>query len=171
MWRLQSEVEKMKLMKIVDTSIRMFCGVLLLLIVTLSFLQIVLREFFDFTFNWSDEVSQFFMTWLALFGSIWVTKNGQHLSVGIKLHQNLNETQIRLIDGILALMIAGATAVVSYQSAIFSLTVIGVQSMSLSWLKMGYIFIVLPFVMLFLCYYHLKCFFKNLAFILKLNKK
>ncbi|MGD9156683.1 MAG: TRAP transporter small permease subunit [Bacillota bacterium] len=158
-------------MKLVHPGIRIFCGALLFLIVMLSFLQIILREFFNYTFNWSDEVSQFCMTWLALFGSIWVTKKGQHLNTGIKLHQKFNERQIRLIDGALALMIAGATAVVAYQSAIFSLTAMEIQSMSLPWLKMGYVFIVLPFTMVVLCYYHLKCFFENLAFILEKGSK
>jgi C4-dicarboxylate transporter DctQ subunit len=157
----------MKLEKLVNPGMRMFGGVLLLLIVILSFLQIILREVFSFTFNWSDEVSQFGMTWLTLFGSIWVTKNGQHLNTGLKLHQKFNEKQICLIDGVLALMVAAATAVVAYQSAIFAWTTMEIQSMSLPWLKMGYVFIALPFTMLILCYYHLKYFFKSLAFIVK----
>jgi TRAP-type C4-dicarboxylate transport system permease small subunit len=159
----------MKLAKIINFGIPILCGVLLVLMVTLTFLQIVLREFFNSGIAWSDDVSQFCMTWLALFGSIWLTKNGQHLNTGIKLHQKLNERQICLIDGILALVIAITAAVVAYQSAIFSFSAMVIKSTSVSWLKMGYVFIALPLAMLATCYYYLKSFFKNLASIFKKN--
>ena len=157
----------MKLGKLINSGIPILCGVMLVLMVALTFLQIVFREVFDFSMNWSDEIEQFSMTWLTLFGSILITKNDQHINTGIKLHQKLNERQICLIDGILALVIAGSAAVIVYQSAIFSFTAMGIASLSLSWLKMGYVFIALPLAMLAVFYYYLKSFFKNLAFILK----
>ena len=92
----------MKSEKLINSGIPILCGVLLILIVSLTFLQIVLRQFFKFSLNWSDEVSQFCMTWMVLFGSIWATKNGQHLNTGFKLHKKLNKRLSGLIDGILA---------------------------------------------------------------------
>jgi TRAP-type C4-dicarboxylate transport system permease small subunit len=157
----------MKLEKIISSGIPILCGVLLILIVSFGFLQIVVRECFNFSFNWTDEASQFCMTWLALFGSIWLTKNDQHLNIGIKLHRKLSEKKICLIDGILALFIASIAAVVTYQSAIFSFTAMGIGSLSLSWVKMGYIFIALPISMLATCYYYFKKVFKNLVCIFK----
>jgi C4-dicarboxylate transporter DctQ subunit len=157
----------MKLEKIIDSGVPILCIALLMIIVILTFLQIILRQFFNYTFNWSDEVSQFCMTWLALFGSIWATKNSQHLNTGFKLHKKLNKRQNYLIDSVLALVIAGVSAVVAYQSAIFSFAAMGVESLSLPWLKMGYVFIVLPLAMLAFCYYHLKSFFKNFSGIFK----
>jgi TRAP-type C4-dicarboxylate transport system permease small subunit len=157
----------MKLEKIINFGIPILAGVLLLLMVLVTFLQIVLREFFNFSLNWSDEVSQFCMTWLALFGSIWVTKNDQHLNTGLKLHRKLNEKQVCLIDGILALLIVIIAAVVTYQTAIFSFSAMSIESLSLYWIKMGYIFIALPILMLAVFYYYLKNLFKNVLFIFK----
>jgi TRAP-type C4-dicarboxylate transport system permease small subunit len=157
----------MKLEKIVNSGIRVLCGMLLAIVVMLTFLQIILRQFFCFSLNWSDEISQFCMTWLVLIGAIGVTKNGQHLNAGLKLHQKLNERQICLIDGILALVIVSVTVVVTYQSAIFSFMAMRLESLSLSWVKMGYIFIALPFATLGMGYYCLKDFFKNFARIFK----
>jgi TRAP-type C4-dicarboxylate transport system permease small subunit len=153
----------MKLGKLIDPGIPILGGVLLAIMLVLTFLQIVLRECFDFTLNWSDEVAQFCLTWLALFGSIWATKNNQHLNTGLKLHKKLNERQINLIDGIIDLVIAFIAAVVAYQTAIFAFTTMGADSLSIPWLKMGYVFIALPLFMLAVVYYYLISFFKNIT--------
>jgi TRAP-type C4-dicarboxylate transport system permease small subunit len=157
----------MKLGKLVDSGIPILGGILLVAMVTLTFGQIVLRQFFDFSLNWSDEVAQFCMTWLALIGSIWATKNNHHLNTGLKLHQKLNKKLINLIDGILALAIAGFAIVVAYQTAGFAVVAMSAGSLSLPWLKMGYIFIALPIFMLTVAYYYLKGFFENIRRIFK----
>jgi TRAP-type C4-dicarboxylate transport system permease small subunit len=160
----------MKLGKIVNSGIPILCGTLLFLMVLFTFLQIILRQFFNFTFNWSDEVAQFCMSWNALFGLIWATKNDQHLNTGIKLHRKLNEKQIQMIDGFLALFAAVIVAVVAYQTAIFSFAAMKIESLSLSWIKMGYIFIVTPIAMLGVCYYFLKNFFMKCFFQKKIER-
>jgi TRAP-type C4-dicarboxylate transport system permease small subunit len=155
----------MKIEKLIDSGILIICGILLFLIVLLTFLQIVLRNFFDTGIYWSDDVAQFSMSWMALLGSIWLTKNGKHLNTGLKIHQKLNKRQVGLIDSLLALIIVGIAAVVTYQTTITSLTAIKVESIVFSWIKMGYIYIALPLFMLAVCYYYLKSFFQNLALI------
>jgi TRAP-type C4-dicarboxylate transport system permease small subunit len=157
----------MKIEKLINSGIPILSGTLLGIIVLLTFLQIVLRGIFNYTFNWSDEVSQFLASWMVLFGSIWVTKYNRHLNTGLKLHQKLNERQIYLIDGILALIIAIIVAMVAYQSTIFTFLSMDGESLSLRWLKMGYVFIPLPLAMLFICYYYLKSFFKNIWLVFK----
>jgi TRAP-type C4-dicarboxylate transport system permease small subunit len=153
----------MKLNKIVNSLIPVLCGALLVVMVALTFLQIIFREFYDFSMSWSDEVSQFCMTWMVLLGLIWVTKNNQHLNTGLKLHKKLNERQICLIDSLLTLIVAVVTGVIAYHSAIFSLRQWDMESLSISWVKLGYIFVVLPIAMLALCYYYSKDFLKNLG--------
>jgi C4-dicarboxylate transporter DctQ subunit len=157
----------MKFEKITNSIIPIFGGIMLLTIVMLTFLQIVLREFFGFSLSWSDEVVQFCISWLTLFGSIWVTQNNRHLNTGLKLHQKLNEKLIYLIDSILALLIATIAVVVAYQTAIFSLKAMDFESFSFSWLKMGYVFIAVPVFMLAVCYYYLKSFFDNITHMFK----
>jgi C4-dicarboxylate transporter DctQ subunit len=157
----------MKLDKLINTGIPILCGVLLIAIVILTFFQVVLRNCFGFGMNWSDEVSQICMMWLILFGSIWATKNNQHLNTGFKLHEKLNKKQVCLIDIILDLFLIAVSAVLVYQTGIFALMALGAESMSLRWLKMGYVFFTLPIAMLGLCYYSLKSFLKNLMCIFK----
>lgn len=157
----------MKLEKIVDYGIRIFSGVMLVGMVAVTFLQIVLREIFHYSLNWSDEITQYCMTWLALVGSIWVTKNNRHLNTGFKLYEKLNGRQVRLIDSILALLIAGVAAVVTYQSAMFACSSMNVDSLALPGFKLGYIFIAIPLFMVTVCYYYLKIFIKNVACVFK----
>jgi TRAP-type C4-dicarboxylate transport system permease small subunit len=157
----------MKPEKLVNSGIPILCGVLLLLITSFTFIQIVLREFFNFSFNWTDEVSQFCMMWLALFGSIWLNKHERHLNTGLKLHRKLNQKLVCLIDCILALAIVGFAAVAAYQGAIYVFMTLNQASLSLDWLKMGYVFIAVPIFMVVACYYYLKSFFKNVKQIFK----
>jgi TRAP-type C4-dicarboxylate transport system permease small subunit len=158
----------MKFDKIIDSGIEILCGVLLIFITAATFLQIVLRQFFNFSLNWSDELSQFCMMWVALFVSIWADKNGRQLNTGLRLHQKLNKRLACLIDSVLALLIVGIAAVVAYQSALFTLLSMGSVSLSLGWIKMGYVYVVIPIAMLATCYYYLKSFLKNiLAFFKK----
>jgi C4-dicarboxylate transporter DctQ subunit len=156
----------MKLVKIIDSGIPILCGLLLIGIVLLTFMQIVMREMFDFSLVWGDEVSQFCMTWLILIGSIWITKNDQHMNTGLKMHQKLNKRQIYLIDSLLALLIVVVAMLVAYRSTIFAFQQLNTGSCTVPWIKMGYVFAGVPFAMLALSYYNFKNVFKNLVRIL-----
>jgi TRAP-type C4-dicarboxylate transport system permease small subunit len=157
----------MKLEKVVNCGIPIICGALLVIIVMVTFLQIVLRNCFDLGLAWYDNVSQYSMSWMVLFSTIWLTKNNQHLNTGLKLHQKLKKRLVCLIDGILALLVASIAAVVTYQSTIFAFSSMSIESLALPWLKMGYVFIMLPIAMLSVFYYYLRSFFKNLASLFK----
>jgi TRAP-type C4-dicarboxylate transport system permease small subunit len=157
----------MKFEKFINSFVPILCGVLLVVIVVVTFAQIVLRNFFDSGLPWYDDVSQFSMSWLALFGSMWATQNHQHLDTGLKLHRKFNKKLYCLTEGLLALLIVGSAVLLAYQSTVFCLTSMSVSSIALPWLKMGYVFIALPLAMLFLCYYYLRSFFKNLVCIFK----
>jgi TRAP-type C4-dicarboxylate transport system permease small subunit len=161
----------MKLSKLVDLGIPIICGTLLMGIVMVTFTQIVLRNFFASGLPWYDDVAQFLMSWMVLFSTIWLTKHNQHLNTGLKLHQKFNNRVVCLIDGFLALGIAIIAAVLAYQSAIFAVSSMIIQSIALPWLKMGFIFIMLPIAMLSVVYYCLKSFLKNFTLIFKNNKE
>jgi TRAP-type C4-dicarboxylate transport system permease small subunit len=160
----------MKFEEIIDSGIPSLGGMLLLIIVVVTFMQIVLREFFDFSLSWSDDIAQFCMSWLTLVGSIWVTQNNRHLNTGLKLHQKLNEKITCLIDGLLALLIVIIAAVVAYQTVLLAFMAMGIESVSLRWLKMGYAYIAVPFFMLAVCYYYLKNFFENILRMFRKDK-
>jgi TRAP-type C4-dicarboxylate transport system permease small subunit len=157
----------MKSGKLINVGIPILCAVLLGAIVLLTFLQIVLRQFFNLSLSWVDEVTQICLTWNVLFGAIWVTKNGQHLNAEVYLHHKFNERQIYLIDSVLELIIAAVTAVIAYRSARFALISMNVSTVALSWLKLGYVFIVMPLAMLAMSFYYFKSFFNKCKLIFR----
>jgi TRAP-type C4-dicarboxylate transport system permease small subunit len=154
-------------LKIINIGIPILCGVLLTGILGLTFGQVVLRNCFNGGMNWSDEVSQFCMTWMVLFGSIWASKNNQHLKTGLKLHKKFNKKLVHIIDGILDLLLVIVGVVTAYQTITFTIERFNTTALSLTWIKMGYVFMAVPFAMLGLAYYSLKGFLKNLAGIFK----
>jgi TRAP-type C4-dicarboxylate transport system permease small subunit len=154
-------------LKIINRGIPILCGILLMGILGLIFWQVVLRNCFNTGMNWSDEVSQFCMTWLVLLGSIWASKNNQHLKTGLKLHKKCNKRLVHIIDSILDLFLVVVGAVTAYQTTMFTLERFNTTALSLTWMKMGYVFIAMPLAMLGLAYYSLKDFLKNLACLFK----
>jgi TRAP-type C4-dicarboxylate transport system permease small subunit len=159
----------MKLERLINSGLPIISGVLLSLIVTFVFLQIIVRNLFNISLTWSDEGAQFCMMWMVLLGSIYLTKHDRHITTGIKVHQKLNIRLIGLIDSILSLATVTSAGVVAYQGAVFTFS--GYRAISLPWLKMEYVYIALPLFMFAMCYYYAKSFFKNLALVFKKNKK
>jgi TRAP-type C4-dicarboxylate transport system permease small subunit len=157
----------MKPKKFIDLVIPIITGTLLVVITSVIFLQIMLRNFLDISLPWSDEVAKFSMSWMILSGTIWLTKNNQHLNTGLKLHHKLNKRLVCFIDSILELIFAIIAALVAYQSAMFAFESMNIESMALPWLKMGYVFIALPLAMSSIFYYYLKSFIKNIVSLLK----
>jgi TRAP-type C4-dicarboxylate transport system permease small subunit len=158
----------MKLEKLINIGIPIIGGVLLVVMVVVTFMQVVLRNIFNTGLSWYDDVAKFVMTWMVLISTIWLTKNNQHLNTGLKLHWKLNnKRQIYLIDGILELMIAIIAAMIAYQSAIFACMAMDIGAVALPWLKMGCVYIMLPIAMLGVFYYSIKSFFKNLTLVFK----
>jgi TRAP-type C4-dicarboxylate transport system permease small subunit len=157
----------MKLEKMVNYGIPIFAGLMLVEMVGVTFLQIVSREFFNYSINWSDEITQFCMMWMTFIGAIWVTKHERHINTGVKFHSKLNQRLVFLIDSFLALVIVGIAAVVAYQNVIFSIESMNVDSLAIPGLKMGWVYIVISVFMLAVSYFYTKRFFKDLARVFK----
>jgi TRAP-type C4-dicarboxylate transport system permease small subunit len=155
----------MKIEKLFDSFILILCSVFLALITMFIILQVVVREFFNSTLVWSDELSQYCMMWMALLGSIYLTKYNLHINTGLKVHHKLNKRLVALIDALVALAAVGSAAVVAYQSALFAFS--GYKAVSLPWMNMVFVYIAMPLFMLAMCYYYLKSLFVNLVNIFK----
>lgn len=56
---------------------------LLLTMVLLSAAQIVLRNFFDIGFFWSDELLRMMVLWVAVTGAVAATRNDKHISINL----------------------------------------------------------------------------------------
>jgi TRAP-type C4-dicarboxylate transport system permease small subunit len=54
------------------------CRALLVTFVSLLFLQIVLRQFFDYTLPWGEELATYLFVWFAFFGASYATRKAAH---------------------------------------------------------------------------------------------
>lgn len=57
--------------------------ILLLSIIGLSTAQIVLRNFFDLGFYWSEGVLQTLVLWIALIGAVAASRSDRHISISL----------------------------------------------------------------------------------------
>lgn len=60
--------------------------VLLGSMVTLAVTQIVLRQFFDGTIVWADELIKIIVLWLAMVGSIAAARDNRHIRIDVLSH-------------------------------------------------------------------------------------
>ncbi|MDX1556507.1 MAG: TRAP transporter small permease [Xanthomonadales bacterium] len=56
---------------------------LLLAMVLLSATQIILRNFFDVGFYWSDELLRMMVLWVAVAGAVAATRSDKHISINL----------------------------------------------------------------------------------------
>lgn len=95
--------------------------ILLLSMIGLATAQIVLRNFFDIGFYWSDQVLRTLVLWIALAGAVAASRTDKHIS--INLLDNLGRPLLsRLAKLVVHLFSAGICALVAWHSLQFALT-------------------------------------------------
>jgi TRAP-type C4-dicarboxylate transport system permease small subunit len=88
---------------------------------TLVFVNVVCRYGFTFSIIWAEEVSQYLMIWIAYLGAGLAMREGRHVALEM-LHDRLRPTlsrKIRIVVGGLVLVFLGAVTVLGFQFALF----------------------------------------------------
>ncbi|MGD8401552.1 MAG: TRAP transporter small permease [Bacillota bacterium] len=160
----------MKAGKQFDSMLQNLLGGLLLVIVGITFFQVLMRYFFKGSLAWGEEISRYIMVWMTYIGAIWLSKNGKHLNVGIKLQKKLGKKAVALIDILIDLCLMAFGLVVTYYGFLFVQSTLNYAATSITWLRMGYVFVSMPIAMFFIFYYSLQNLIKNIAgFFKKVN--
>jgi len=95
--------------------------ILLLCMIGLSTAQIVLRNFFDVGFYWSDTILRTLVLWIALAGAVAASRADKHIS--INLLDNFLSERLKYVAKLLAhTFSAGICGLVAWFSAEFVLT-------------------------------------------------
>lgn len=100
----------------INAAIRVLLAILLLLALGVSFTNVVLRVVFLEALFWAEEVLAFWLVWSVFLGAYLVTLDGRHLTMDL-VHRALPPPIRRAIDLAAAVVIAGASLFVLYQSA------------------------------------------------------
>ena len=97
-----------------DAVLVLILGTMILLAAT----QIILRNFFDIGFMWSDELLRLLVLWLAVAGAVAASRKDRHISIAV-LDRFLPLSLQRLSKIILDLFTASVCGLISWHSAAF----------------------------------------------------
>ena len=87
------------LFKIFDNIESYICRTLLALFVLLLFAQIVSREFFGYSFSWSEELATYMFVWFVFFGASYAARLSAHNRVTFQF-KALPKKLVNVIEGI-----------------------------------------------------------------------
>jgi len=88
---------------------------------TLVFVNVVARYAFNFSIIWTEEVSQYLMIWIAYLGAGLALREGRHVALEM-LHDRLPAVltrKVRMVIGGIVLAFLGAVTVLGFQFAVF----------------------------------------------------
>jgi C4-dicarboxylate transporter, DctQ subunit len=85
--------------KFLDNIESYICRAILVFFVVLLFMQILSREFFDYSFSWSEELATYSFVWFVFFGASYAAKLGAHNRVTFQFNK-LPKKTVNVIEGI-----------------------------------------------------------------------
>ena len=94
---------------------------MMVVMTTLVFVNVVARYAFSFSIIWAEEVSQYLMIWIAYLGAGLALREGRHVALEM-LHDRLPLAlgrKVRMVVGGLVLAFLGAVTVLGFQFAVF----------------------------------------------------
>lgn len=91
---------------------------IMLSLVMLSFLQVILRNFFSIGFNAVEELMRNGVLWITFIGAILTTLRGKHISIDILL-RNLNSTPKKVVSWIISIFASFMCIIMTWYSISF----------------------------------------------------
>lgn len=133
-----------KIFHILDNIESYICRTLLAIFVTLLFAQIISREFFNYSFSWSEELATYMFVWFVYFGASYAAKLYAHNRVTFQFNK-LPKKVAHMIEGVADLFWIAFNVYFVYLSFNFVFF-----KMNLFWksqtlgVPMKYIYLILP---------------------------
>jgi len=103
------------------TANRAIIFIMMAVMATLVFVNVVTRYVFNFSIIWAEEVSQYLMIWIAYLGAGLALREGRHVAVEMlqdRLPTALGR-RVRMAVGGLVLAFLGAVTVLGFQFVVF----------------------------------------------------
>jgi TRAP-type C4-dicarboxylate transport system permease small subunit len=95
--------------------------VMMAVMATLVFVNVIARYVLNFSIIWAEEVSQYLMIWIAYLGAGLALREGRHVALEM-LHDRLSDAlsrKLRMVVAALVLVFLGAVTVLGFQFAVF----------------------------------------------------
>ena len=132
------------ILRVLDSAESYICRTLLTLFVLLLFAQILSREFFGYSFSWSEELATYMFVWFVYFGASYAARLSAHNRVTFQFRA-LPKKAVHVIEGIADLFWLGFNVYfvyLSYNFVFFRMNTFW-KSQTLG-VPMKYIYIILP---------------------------
>ncbi len=108
--------------RILVTANRAIIFLMMTVMATLVFTNVITRYVFNFSIIWAEEVSQYLMIWIAYLGAGLAMREGRHVAIEIlqdRLPRPLGRT-LRMAVGALVLGFLGVVTVLGFRFAAFA---------------------------------------------------
>jgi TRAP-type transport system small permease protein len=95
--------------------------IMMVVMTTLVFVNVVARYMFNYSFIWAEEISQYLMIWIAYLGAGLALREGRHVALEI-VHDRLGPVmsrKLRMVLGGLMLAFLGTVTVLGFQFSMF----------------------------------------------------
>ena len=103
------------------TANRAIIFIMMAVMATLVFVNVVARYVLNFSIIWAEEVSQYLMIWIAFLGAGLALREGRHVALELR-HDFLPGTlgrKVRMAIGAVVLVFLGAVTILGFQFAVF----------------------------------------------------
>jgi TRAP-type C4-dicarboxylate transport system permease small subunit len=120
--------------------------VLMSLMTMFIFMQVVYRYVLRQPLSWSEELSRYLFSAITLFGAVLLYRDNKHINMTLLKDLIKNKTAKTAIDIFAALLVLLFLGVVIRYGFPMSLKMLNLNSFSssMAWLKMGYVYLLLP---------------------------
>src|SRR5262245_21454076 len=106
-------------------------------------LGVFFRYIMNASLSWYDEFASYLLVWLTLYGAVVASYRRRHIGFEL-LVDRLSPTAKRIVDFVAELCVLGFQIVLFYYGWILLRRMGDETSVSLVWVKMGWIYSVLP---------------------------
>ena len=92
-------------------------GTLMLVLVSVVFMEVVRRYVFNDPTHWASELCRFLLIWMTFTGASIVTRLSTHLTMGFTIHRFVKPAMSRTIKILIAALVTVVMVVTTYYSA------------------------------------------------------
>lgn len=106
-----------KVLDAINILMEYLMGILFLVLVGITFQEVLRRYLFNDPTHWASEASRFLLIWMTFTGACIVTRLVTHLTMGFTIHRFVNKSKSKIIKVFISAAAAVAMIILTYYSA------------------------------------------------------
>jgi TRAP-type C4-dicarboxylate transport system permease small subunit len=144
-WEAQMNIVQVsdKILDTINIFMEFLMGVLFLVLVCITFQEVLRRYLFNDPTHWTSEASRFLLIWMTFTGACIVTRLVAHLSMGFTIHRFVNKSTSKFIKVFISAAAAVSMIFLTYYSAKVTLLA-GYRPAPMTGIRMYYVWAALP---------------------------